>query len=161
MEMLKRIFQSHSGPFFAAIVVAVGVLPGICEEFFFRGYVQTRLLARYPALLAITISALFFSIAHLDPLHVLAVFPLGFWLGMVAWKAGTIWPAVLGHTFNNSLAVLMTQFQVDPEAATVSPAMGIVFLLAMALIGTSFMISITMLVLARAPLARSTGLSVS
>jgi membrane protease YdiL (CAAX protease family) len=67
MEMLQRIFRSHSGPFFAWIVVAVGVLPGICEELFFRGYVQTRLLARFPAVVAIGISAFFFSVAHPIP----------------------------------------------------------------------------------------------
>ena len=49
----------------------------------------------------------------LDPLHVIAVFPIGVWLGYIAWKAGSIWPAIMGHVANNGFSIVMAQFQGD------------------------------------------------
>ena len=154
MEQLNSILRSHSGPFLAVIVFAVGILPGICEEFFFRGYIQTRLLARYPAILAITISALFFSLAHWEPLHILGVLPLGMWLGVVAWKAGSIWPAVLGHAVNNSFGVVMTMVP-QPAEGTVLPSPVLMAVgMAVLLMGISFLGAAVLLTVTTAPKCR-------
>jgi membrane protease YdiL (CAAX protease family) len=32
------------------------------------------------------------------------------WLGILAWRTGSIWPAVLAHAVNNCLAILMTRW---------------------------------------------------
>jgi membrane protease YdiL (CAAX protease family) len=108
LEMLNKIFRSHRGWFVAVLVTSVAILPGLGEEALFRGYVQSRLLLRLPPLAAITISSLLFSIAHIDPHHVLAVIPLGFWLGIVAWRSDSIWPSVVCHMINNAVSIAMT-----------------------------------------------------
>jgi membrane protease YdiL (CAAX protease family) len=110
LQMLEDMFRSVRGPFLIVLLGLVAVLPGLGEESLFRGYVQSRLLLRMPVWAAIGISAVLFSIAHLDPMHVLAVFPFGIWLGIIAWRCGSIWPCVLGHMVNNAISIMMTHF---------------------------------------------------
>ncbi|MFM2097127.1 MAG: hypothetical protein RIS70_4251 [Planctomycetota bacterium] len=155
METMQQVFRAHTGAFFYVMVAIVGILPGICEELFFRGYVQTRLLTRFPPLVAIGTTSLLFSIAHLDPLHAVAVFPLGVWLGIIAWQSRSIWPSVIGHTINNSAAVLLTQFAGNPKTTTPSVGAAIVVLLIFTITGTSLLLSLILL------LARRTASSVS
>lgn len=146
METMQKLFLSHEGPFLVVMVALVGIMPGICEELFFRGYVQTRLLARFPPLVAIGTTSLLFSIAHLDPIHAVAVFPLGVWLGVITWRSQSIWPAVLGHTINNSAAVLLTQLVGDPKSATPSAAAAVTLLLIFAVTGASLLLALLLLV---------------
>lgn len=108
MEMLLKMFRSHRGLFTAVVVASIAILPGVSEEVLFRGYLQSRLLKRLPVGFAIAISSCIFAIAHVDPQHVLAVIPLGIWLGIVAWKADSIWPSIVCHMVNNAIAVALT-----------------------------------------------------
>ncbi|MBM4003849.1 MAG: CPBP family intramembrane metalloprotease [Planctomycetes bacterium] len=147
MEMLQRIFKAHSGPFFLVMTLLIGVLPGLCEELLFRGYMQTRLLARFPAWVAIGVSALAFAAAHMEPLHAIGVFPLGVWLGIVAWRSGSIWPAMLAHTFNNSFAVFLTRLQPqEGDAVADQMAAGFLVLTALAVSAICLVISCAVLV---------------
>ncbi len=82
----------------------------------FRGYAQRRLLQRWHPAAAVGVSSALFAAAHLDPVHVVGVVPLGIWFGIVAWLTGSIWPAIICHTANNAAAVLLTN--AAPELAT-------------------------------------------
>lgn len=113
-EQLKSINEmliGQEGWGLVATLLLVALIPGCVEEVLFRGYLQSRLLRRWSPWTAITVSAAIFAIAHVDPLHALAVFPIGVWLGFVAWKAGSILPSMIGHTANNGIAIVMAQFQ--------------------------------------------------
>ncbi len=125
LEMLENVFREHKGPFLAVVLLLVAVIPGVSEELLFRGYVQSRLLQRLSPIEAITISSLLFAIAHIDPLHIVAVLPLGFWLGYIAWRADSILPSVACHMVNNAVSVVMTHFSkpsgfgIDPNPVTI------------------------------------------
>jgi len=128
LQMLDDVFKAHAVGSVALLLLLISVLPGLVEEVLFRGFMQRRLLSRVPAFGAIGITTLFFAAAHMDPMHAVGVFPLGIWLGLVAWRADSIWPAVLGHVGNNGYAVFMTALaarnpnlgdQVPPEATAV------------------------------------------
>lgn len=110
LETMQAIFQNQQGPFVLVLYLIVAVLPGIAEELVFRGYVQTRLLERFPPWLAIGATAAMFALAHFEPLHAVSVFPLGVWLGILAWRTGSIWPSILAHAFNNALATVMVRW---------------------------------------------------
>ena len=127
LEMLYDLFRGPSGAFLVLVTLAISVLPGFSEEMLFRGYCQSRLLKRLPPIAALAISSVAFAAAHLDPVHVVGVLPLGIWLGVVAWLSRSIWPAIICHTANNALAVLLTNFgfvefgehiQLDAEGLT-------------------------------------------
>jgi membrane protease YdiL (CAAX protease family) len=89
-----------------AFTLVMGLGPGFGEELFFRGYVQTRLARRWGAARAILVSALLFGALHLDPVQSPLAAGLGLYLGYVAWRTGSVWPAMAAHAVNNMVAVL-------------------------------------------------------
>jgi membrane protease YdiL (CAAX protease family) len=125
LQLIESLMRAHLARSLPLLLVLVAVVPGFVEEVMFRGYLQTRLAERYSPLAAITVSALIFSAAHLDPLHGIGVFPLGLWLGLVAWRADSIWPAVLCHAANNTLALLSLKFQPEEKVGVAMDGMTI------------------------------------
>jgi membrane protease YdiL (CAAX protease family) len=118
-ESLKTLWRMFSEPTGATAVLAgllISVLPGLCEESLFRGYVQTRLLQRWPPILAIGLTSVVFAVAHFDVQHSLAVFPLGVWFGFVAWRTGSVWTSVVCHFANNLTAFVAGRLWGDPES---------------------------------------------
>jgi membrane protease YdiL (CAAX protease family) len=110
LKLMELVMTTHSADFLPGLLLLVAVLPGIVEELMFRGYLQTRLIQRWSPAAAIVVSALIFSLAHLDPLHVCGVLPLGLWLGLIAWRSESVWPAMICHAVNNAVAVLGARY---------------------------------------------------
>ncbi len=121
---LTRLFQ---GPPIkrASLGVLASTLAPFCEEAAFRGYVQSALLSRFRPRAAIVASAFLFATMHLDPVRFVAVFALGLLFGWLAWRSGSLWPAVAAHAANNGIAAALTASgmaelasePVDPKAA--------------------------------------------
>ncbi len=105
LTMIYEALAGASGFTLFFLLFAISIVPGFAEEALFRGYVQSRLLKRWPPVFAIGYSAVFFALAHMDPAHMLAVVPIGIWLGIVAWRGGSIVPAIVCHLFNNAVGV--------------------------------------------------------
>jgi membrane protease YdiL (CAAX protease family) len=79
----------------------IAVVPAFMEELLFRGYIQGRLLQRWPAWVAILVTSVLFALMHVAPHAVAAAFPLGLWLGVLAWRTGSVWPGIVCHAFVN------------------------------------------------------------
>jgi membrane protease YdiL (CAAX protease family) len=94
---------------FVALLVAL--VPAFCEEFFFRGYVQSRLVAIWPPGAAILLTSTVFALVHYDPQHVAEVLPIGLYLGWAAWRSGSVWLSMLLHALNNLAAVLLGRLE--------------------------------------------------
>jgi membrane protease YdiL (CAAX protease family) len=56
---------------------------------------------------AIVISSLLFAVTHADPGSFLVLFLIGLALAFLRWHTNSIWPGIVLHTFNNSLAALV------------------------------------------------------
>ncbi len=84
---------------------AVGLFAPIAEEFVFRGAALRSLLngTRKPWV-AIILSALLFSLAHLNPAQMLHAFLVGLLLGWMYWRTGSIIPGIVYHWVNNTVA---------------------------------------------------------
>lgn len=97
-----RLFD---GPAWHAVLLAAvaTVLAPVCEEIAFRGYVQTTLALRRPPAVAIGGAALLFALLHLNPVLFPALVLLGAVFGWLAWRAGSVWPAVAAHAANNAI----------------------------------------------------------
>lgn len=94
---------------FVLCFLLVAVLPAICEELMFRGFVLTALSARMRLTGAILISASIFGIYHMSLVKFFTTTLLGVVICYVAGRSGSILPGMLMHVFNNGLAVL-TEF---------------------------------------------------
>jgi membrane protease YdiL (CAAX protease family) len=82
-------------------VVFIAVVPGFVEETFFRGYMQRTLLKRWSPATAILVTTFLFAIMHIVPHAVANAFVIGLWLGVLAWRTGSVWPGIVTHAFIN------------------------------------------------------------
>ena len=106
LPRLRQLVRSLPPGSLAVLAVIMGAAPGFCEEVFFRGYLQARLIERWGPAAAVATSAVLFGALHLDPVQAPMAAVLGLYLGHVAWRAESIWPAVVCHAVNNVVATL-------------------------------------------------------
>lgn len=90
-------------------IFLVGITPGICEEVLFRAGIM-RSYKELGKRNAIVYSALFFALFHLNILNLGGPFILGLVLGLIAYKSNSIILPILGHAFNNILALTIGFF---------------------------------------------------
>ena len=53
------------------------------------------------------VTAFVFSAFHLDPVGLTARFELGVLFGLLAWRAGSLWPAIAAHGANNLVSSVL------------------------------------------------------
>jgi len=91
------------------LMTASLVLAGICEEFTFRGFLQTSISSRFPVWVAIATSSLVFGLFHLDlqGVYTLSAFLLGLVLGYVYhhWRSYTV--SATAHATLNLLVLAL------------------------------------------------------
>lgn len=86
-----------------AWVLLIALLPGFVEELFYRGFLLRGLLLKWGPTASIAMSGLLFAIVHGDPISASAILPLGLWLGLVAWRTGSIWLPFAMHASVNGV----------------------------------------------------------
>ncbi len=98
------------------------VLPAVCEELAFRGFILTGLRRRFRPWTAIGLSSFLFSLYHMNVFQLLPTFLLGAVLGLLVVRGGSLWPAVLFHLLHNGLLVGSTLLQRVVKDVEVSQA---------------------------------------
>ena len=88
------------------IIIVVAVVPAICEEVFFRGYVQKSFELAIKPIWAMLITAFFFAIYHFNPYGFIALVGLGIYFGYAAYKSNSIFIPIILHFLNNLLAIV-------------------------------------------------------
>jgi sodium transport system permease protein len=99
-------------------LLTLAVIPAICEELFFRGFLMSALLGRSERWK----SALFTSTFLFAAFHVVvdqsltlerfpATFMLGFVLGWIRLSTGSIFPGIVMHAVSNGLLLSLTELQ--------------------------------------------------
>ncbi len=130
LELIARSIGAAQGLQSVIVVLLISLGPGIGEELLFRGYIQTRLLARYRPFSAIVVTSLLFGIMHMDPLQSTLTVFLGVYLGFVAYRFGSVWPAVGAHALNNGVSAVALTFLPDepasPEPSLFGLALGLI-----------------------------------
>lgn len=109
MEMLLE------GPVWITLL-SVSVFAPVFEEFLCRGLVLRGLLQKSGPAMAITVSALFFAILHMNPWQALPAFILGLLFGYVYYKTGSLKLTMLMHCVNNTIAVIFSKIPALAEA---------------------------------------------
>jgi len=100
-----------------ALFILLALLPAICEEFFFRGYLITALERGSPSrTLPLFLSAFLFALIHMDPYYFTALFCYGIILGIIFLVTRSIWLTALSHLINNSLSLLALRLLAEDAA---------------------------------------------
>jgi uncharacterized protein len=92
------------------LVVPMSLFVGLYEEVFVRGLLLSRLavLSR-GTLLPVVVSSAIFGAAHFaqGPVGMVQTAAIGLALGIVALRAGTLWPAILAHATIDSVSLTL------------------------------------------------------
>jgi len=105
-------------------LLVFALVPAICEEFAFRGFILSGLEHQHRTRTAILLAALLFGFLHV----LLSLFQqlfnatlLGVVLGLLAVRSRSILPGILFHFLNNALAVSLGSLVNDPRARSIVP----------------------------------------
>jgi membrane protease YdiL (CAAX protease family) len=93
-------------------LLAMTVLPAVCEEVMFRGVVLRAFAGAWSPPIAVAVSAALFSAYHVSLPQTLPTFTLGLALGALALRAGSVYPTMIAHLMNNLFPVLITREEV-------------------------------------------------
>ncbi|MBI3824516.1 MAG: CPBP family intramembrane metalloprotease [Candidatus Rokubacteria bacterium] len=141
IPLIRRALEGVSGPDLLAAVVVIGLAAGMAEEVFFRGWMLTRLLARWPAVPAIVASSAAFAALHLEWVHTALAFAMGLYLGFITARSGSALPAIVCHVINNaeSTFLIATIGSVDGlrQNLVLAGGTGLVFLVCVAWLARS------------------------
>jgi membrane protease YdiL (CAAX protease family) len=80
-ESNTLIANASSTSFGAALVIVALLLAGICEEFTFRGFLQTAINRKYSFGIALAVSSIAFGLFHFDPQAVYTI--SAFFVGLI------------------------------------------------------------------------------
>lgn len=107
-ELFNRIFEGDYG--LTGAFIKVAVIAPIVEELIFRGLILNGFRKNYNGFVAVFMSALLFSLFHLNPWQMPATFVLGLLLGWLMLRTNNIFVAIIGHSINNSLVLLVVTY---------------------------------------------------
>jgi sodium transport system permease protein len=109
-----------------ALVLAV--MPAVCEELFFRGWILAACAGERPSprrrLIAIVVQAAMFAAFHLLPERMPQTFLVGLALGWMTLATGSLLPAVVAHAAHNATPVALIALARADELAAIESAAG-------------------------------------
>lgn len=109
MTQLAKSVQTESPVRWLGLFALIAALPGTYEELVFRGFLQRGFESRYHPALAILLSSLFFGVIHGDPFQGLGAMCLGFYLGFLVYRTGSIYPSIAAHLLQNTFFLAVNQ----------------------------------------------------
>jgi len=96
-------------------LLAVGVMPSVCEEFMFRGVIRSGYKNR-PVWVMVLVSGVFFGIMHMNAHQFLYTCILGCILAYMVHATRSLFAGILGHFVVNGSQVLMMFSGAEEEA---------------------------------------------
>jgi membrane protease YdiL (CAAX protease family) len=106
-KLIMDMTRSTEGLIWVATALT---LAGMCEEFTFRGFLQTAINSKYPLPVALLASSLAFGFVHFDPqaVYTISAFLIGLVLGYVyhRWRSYTV--AATAHATLNLIILALT-----------------------------------------------------
>jgi len=99
-------------------LLMISIVAGVSEEAGFRGYMQGRLERRYGPVVAISVTALMFWVAHFNHAsgvaRFTALFLMGASLGTLSYCARSILPAIVTHATTDSIIFIGSASGIGP-----------------------------------------------
>jgi hypothetical protein len=106
-ETMSKLLGGESFLDRALIVFAVAVVPAVCEEGLFRGFIQRTFEIKWKKPAAAFVTAIFFGLYHFNPYALVPLVALGWYLGYAAYRTGSIVAPILLHFVNNMISIVL------------------------------------------------------
>ena len=90
-------------------ILAIAVLPALCEEILFRGFILSGLKSATGKWPAIVLCGALFGVLHLQPVQIPFTMIIGIGLSWVAYETGSLLVPVLMHCAHNLLLLLIVR----------------------------------------------------
>jgi sodium transport system permease protein len=107
LKALEGLFQFVPG--FWQMVLLVAVVPAICEELAFRGFILSGLRHMGHKWRAIIVAALFFGMTHALVQQSIIACLVGVVIGYLAVQTGSLLPCIAFHMVHNTLTLAFSQ----------------------------------------------------
>lgn len=104
------------------VIITVSIIPAICEEVFFRGYVQASFELMMKPLSAIIITSIVFGLFHFNPYGLIGLIALSVFFGAALYYSDSIVLPVILHFLNNFFAIMVFHFYGDEAFSEIDPA---------------------------------------
>ena len=104
--LTERFLQTSSVGMMFANLFVMALLPAVCEEMMFRGWLQRVLGKSVNYHTAIWVSALVFSAIHFQFYGFIPRMLIGAALGYLYYYTGSLWMSIIAHFTNNAAAVV-------------------------------------------------------
>ncbi|HLJ91809.1 MAG TPA: ABC transporter permease subunit/CPBP intramembrane protease [Gemmataceae bacterium] len=131
-----RTLRDGQGALWWMYLLVYVLLPAVCEELAFRGFILSGLRRHYSVWTAIVISSFLFALYHRNVFQAVPTFTLGVVLGILAVRSGSVIPGMLFHLVYNGMLIgvpLLGRFGYTDESLALQtffhPAMAAAFAL--------------------------------
>jgi membrane protease YdiL (CAAX protease family) len=104
-ETYSELMSVNSFAEASFVIFVVTVVPAICEETFFRGFVMRSFEYKLKPFWAAAITGFFFALYHFNPYGLLPLMALGIYFGFAAYTTNSIFVPMILHFLNNLIAV--------------------------------------------------------
>ncbi|KAA5544286.1 CPBP family intramembrane metalloprotease [Roseiconus nitratireducens] len=104
-EAMRPFAEQIAAAPWSAVLLLMALLPAVCEELAFRGFIFGGLVRENGKLRAVVLTALMFGISHGVLQQSIAASMMGLILGWITLKTGSVLPGILIHFTNNALSV--------------------------------------------------------
>lgn len=116
-QLQQKAQRWLQGPHPAWILLTMALVPAVCEELLFRGFVLNQLLGPETRARAILVSAVLFGIFHRHLLLILPAGLAGILFAVMVHRSRSLAPAILAHFTVNACAVALSNWQVASSAS--------------------------------------------
>jgi sodium transport system permease protein len=99
-----------------SVLLILAVIPAICEELAFRGFIFGGLIRQNGVLRAILVSSIFFGLSHGVLQQTIGATIMGLVLGLIAWRTGGVLCGIVLHMTHNSLTMIVARAGKAPES---------------------------------------------
>lgn len=86
-------------------LLVFALLPALCEEIAFRGFILTGLIKHFRPRTAVLLSAFLFALFHMNVFQFLPAFFLGVVLGLLTVRSRSLVPAIMFHFLHNAALI--------------------------------------------------------
>jgi hypothetical protein len=106
---IRKIASSDSVTGFLGVAAVLVATPAFCEELFFRGYVQKCFVVRLSPAKGVVLTGFVFALFHLEPSNIVPLTLLGWYIGYIYEKSGSLAVPAIAHGTNNLAALLLLE----------------------------------------------------